>query len=76
MDQTRGATNRLILLSLSADFNGSAQLQHFFCHSLCGPIWMIFDGPETQHGELFPQRMTFFLFGRKKIRIHNRNFFL
>ena len=25
----------------------------FFCHSLCGPIWMIFDGPKTQHGELF-----------------------
>ena len=29
MDQTR-ATSRLILLSLSADFNGSAHLQHFF----------------------------------------------
>ena len=29
MDQTK-ATNRLILLSLSADFNGSAQLQQLF----------------------------------------------
>ena len=29
MDQTR-ATNRLILLSPSGDFNGSAQLQNFF----------------------------------------------
>ena len=27
---------------------------------------MIFDGPETQHGELFLHRRTFF-FGRKKI---------
>ena len=24
-----------------------------FCHSLCGPICMVFDGPKIQHGELF-----------------------
>ena len=57
--------NRLILLSLSADFNRSAQLQQFFCHSLCGPIWIIFGGPETQHGEVPPHHMTFFCLAEK-----------
>ena len=65
MDQTR-ATNRLILLSLSADFNVSAQLTSaFFFHSLCGPILMIFGGPETQHGELSPHRRAFFVWQKK-----------
>ena len=48
----------------------------FFCHSLCGPIWMVFGGPETQHGELFSHRRTFFCLAEKSFRIHNRNFFL
>ena len=33
--------------------------------ALCGPIWMIFGGPETQHGELFPHRRTFFVWQKK-----------
>ena len=36
-----------------------------FFHSLCGPIWMIFGGPATQHGELFPHRRTFFYLAEK-----------
>ena len=31
---------------------GVPNFSNFF-NSLCGPIWMIFGGPETQHGELF-----------------------
>ena len=38
-----------------------------FFNSLCGPVWMIFDGPETQHGELFPHRRTFFCLAEKNI---------
>ena len=52
MDQTR-ATNRLILLPLSANFNGSAQLQHFF-NSLCGPIWMILVDLKPNMANFFP----------------------
>ena len=44
-------------------------------YSLCGPIWMIVGGPETQHGERFPHRITFFVWQGGEIRSHNQNFF-
>ena len=74
MDQTR-ATNRLVLLSLSAGSMGVPNFSNFF-YPLCGLIWMTFGGPETQHGESPPHRMTFFCLAQNKKRIHNRNFFL
>ena len=48
----------------------------FFLHSGCGPIWIIFGGPGSQHGELSKIWVCVFFFVRKKFRIHNRNFFL
>ena len=45
-----------------------------FCHSLCGPICMIFDGPKIQHGELFLHRRTFFFWQKKISEFTKRNF--
>ena len=64
---------RLILLSPSGDFNGSAQLQNFFSLGMrvdLNNFWWTWE----------PTRRTFekkwrpFFFGRKKFRIHNPKF--
>ena len=37
----------------------------FFLHSGCGPIWIIFGGPGTQHGELSENFVPFFFWQKK-----------
>ena len=58
---------------LDADFNGRAQLQHFFATHDAGRFgWFLVDLKPNMANS--PPHRTDFLFGRKKIRIHNRFF--
>ena len=52
----------------------------FFFNSLYGPIWMVFGGPKTQHGELFSHSVAFFLQkknpnSQQEISVVNSDFF-
>ena len=83
----RAYVHVLDFIAHSLDLQAETNKRHpsFFCHSLCGPIWMVFDGPKTQHDEHFSRRRSSFLFwfGRKKnpksqneISVVNSDFFL
>ena len=70
--QTR-ATNRLILLSLSGDFNGSAQLQNFSQLRMRADLnnfWWTWEPTRRT----FKKMWCLFFLAEKKFRIHNRNF--